>query len=77
MPELTGQSRPAVADHHYRAAKKAEDRLRNERGVIAVLMGGSVARGVARADSDVDLITVVDDAAWPEYVAASRLGFFL
>jgi predicted nucleotidyltransferase len=76
MPELTGQSRPAVADHHYRAAKKAEDRLRNERGVIAVLMGGSVARGVARADSDVDLITVVDDAAWPEYVAASRFAFF-
>jgi hypothetical protein len=64
-----------VADHHLRAAKKAEDRLRDEKGIVAVLMAGSVARGVARADSDVDLIAVVDDAAWPEYLAQNRLAF--
>ncbi len=39
-------------------------------------MAGSVARGVARPDSDVDLIAVVDDAAWPENIAQNRFGFF-
>ena len=64
-----------VAEHHYRAAKKGEERLRSEKGIIAVLMAGSVARGVARPDSDVDLIAVVDDAEWPGYVAQNRLAF--
>ena len=75
MPISPGVNRPAVAEHHHRAAKKAEERLRGEKGIVAVLMAGSVARGVARPDSDVDLIAVVDDAAWPDYLAQNRLAF--
>jgi predicted nucleotidyltransferase len=66
----------SVAEHHQRAAKKAEERLRDEKGIVAVLMAGSVARGVARPDSDVDLIAVVDDVAWPKNISQNRFGFF-
>jgi len=65
----------SVAEHHYRAAKKAKERLWSEKGIIAVLMAGSVARGIVRPDSDVDLIAVVDDATWPEYLAQNHLAF--
>ncbi len=69
-------SHPPVANHHAEAAKKAEERLRGEKGIVAVLMAGSVARGAARPDSDVDLIAVVDDVDWPEYFTQSRFAFF-
>jgi len=68
-------SHAPVAKHHYVAAKKGEERLRGEKSVIAVLMAGSVARGVARSDSDVDLIAVVADTEWPEYVEQGRFAF--
>ena len=64
-----------VAEHHQRAAQKAEERLLAEPDVLAVLMAGSVARGVARPESDVDLIAVVDDRTWAARLSESRAAF--
>jgi predicted nucleotidyltransferase len=53
-----------MRDHHRRAIDKAKARLLGEPDVLAVLVGGSIAKGVEREASDVDLIVVTTDAGW-------------
>lgn len=52
-----------MAGHHERAIAAFAERAAG-RDVIGVVIVGSVARGTERADSDVDLYEVVDDAAF-------------
>jgi len=55
--------RPGVLPQHARLIERAVARFRTEPDVAALVVGGSVAHGLARPDSDVDFILVVDDAA--------------
>lgn len=48
--------------HHERAIGRVTERLRADPEVRALLLGGSIAHGFARPDSDVDLLIVVSDA---------------
>ncbi len=54
----------------YRRAlhERFADRLREVR------LFGSYARGEARADSDVDLLVLIDDLTWREAIEAIDLG---
>jgi predicted nucleotidyltransferase len=54
---------PRFFPHHARLAERAAERYSGLDGVDAVVVGGSVAHGVARPDSDLDLLLVVADAA--------------
>jgi predicted nucleotidyltransferase len=61
--------------HHEDAMHRAKDRILETDGVIAILLGGSIARGVERADSDVDLIVVVNDEDWDRRAKSGELTF--
>ena len=57
--------------HHARAIEAVTATLRRDPALRALLLGGSIAHGFERPDSDVDLLIVVDDA---EYTARMREG---
>ena len=60
---------PAPADEtrrllpqHARLIDRAVERFSSEPGLLALVVGGSVAHGLARPDSDVDFMLVLEDA---------------
>ena len=63
--------KPFQFPHHAATAELVIERVRQMPGAVAVLIAGSVARGVARPDSDLDVMAVVEDDA---YAAASLTG---
>jgi hypothetical protein len=62
-----------VYPHHQRTIQRLAERLRADPATLALLVIGSVARGEARAGSDVDFYLVLADAAYLERRAADRL----
>ena len=65
-----GKARPAVfvilpcmtlRDHHQRAIERLADAYRDDPAFDALIIGGSVAKGFARDDSDVDFLIVAND----------------
>ena len=62
-------------EHHRRAIDKAKDRLLAEPDVLAVLVGGSIAKNIERPDSDVDLIVVTTDDGWRRRRHANAVAF--
>jgi len=65
-----------MRDHHARAIEKTVDRLRSEvPRLLAVILGGSIAKGIERDDSDVDLIVVLPDDDYATRLAENRVSF--
>jgi hypothetical protein len=50
-----------IADHHQRAIDRLVETYRDDGRFVAVIIGGSVAKGYARPDSDVDFMIVATD----------------
>ena len=48
--------------HHEESLKILEDMFRGREEVIALVFGGSVAKGMERPDSDLDAMVIVTDA---------------
>jgi hypothetical protein len=61
--------------HHQRTITRLTERFQDDSAVLALLVIGSVARGDARADSDVDTLLVVTDSAYDERRASGALTF--
>ena len=61
--------------HHRRATEKAVERLREQPDVRLVLLGGSIAKGGERPDSDVDLMVVVTDDGFADRLARNAVAF--
>jgi predicted nucleotidyltransferase len=61
--------------HHQRTIQRLIGRFQPDTTVLALIIIGSVARGEARADSDVDCLLLVDDAAYQARRAANQLSF--
>jgi predicted nucleotidyltransferase len=59
--------------HHQRTIQRLIDRFAPDPSVLALIIIGSVARGDARADSDVDCLLLVDDPAYQARRAANQL----
>lgn len=59
--------------HHDAAIATFVDRAAGDSEILGVLVTGSVARGIERADSDVDLYLVVTDERWDRSVAENRI----
>lgn len=59
--------------HHQRTIQRLAERHQADPAALALLVIGSVARGEARADSDVDFYLLVTDAAYAVRQAAGRL----
>ncbi len=61
--------------HHERAIETVVAQLRGDPTLRALLLGGSIAHGFERADSDVDLLIVVDESDYQARLHESRLQF--
>jgi len=62
--------------HHQRALDKACQRLLESSDVLAILLGGSLAKKCERPDSDVDLIVVTTDDGYQARRAEHKVAFF-
>ena len=52
---------PALHPHHERFIARVGERCAADPAVDGVLVGGSIAHGLARPDSDLDIMVVVGD----------------
>jgi predicted nucleotidyltransferase len=59
--------------HHQRAIDRLADAYRDDPRYRALIIGGSVAKGFARADSDVDFLIVATDEAFERHRSACDL----
>lgn len=58
--------------HHVESIQKLVEYFRADSGVIALILGGSVAKGLARPDSDIDAMVIVSDEKLKELESAGR-----
>lgn len=62
--------------HHAETIQRVSDYFKNEAGVEALLLGGSIAHGFAQESSDVDVMIVVSAAEYERRRAQHDLTFF-
>ncbi len=62
-----------IRDHHQRAIERLADAYRDDPRFRAIIIGGSIAKGYARDDSDVDFLIVASDEAFERHLAARDL----
>ncbi len=62
-----------IRDHHLRAIDRLADAYRDDPEFLGLIIGGSVAKGYARDDSDVDFMIVATDEAFERRLAARDL----
>jgi hypothetical protein len=55
-----------LLSHHRESISRMMDHLSDEPGLVAVVLGGSVAKGKARPDSDLDAMVVIGDSAYAQ-----------
>ena len=62
-----------IRDHHQRAIDRLADAYRGDPRFCGLIIGGSVAKGCARKDSDVDFLIIASDEAFEQHQAARDL----
>src|SRR3712207_4287705 len=62
--------------HHEETIRRVVEHFEAQPEVRALLLGGSIAHGFASAESDVDIMIIVDEAAHAQRVRDGRLQFF-
>ena len=62
-----------IRDHHQRAINRLADAYRDDPEFLALIIGGSVAKGYARDDSDVDFLIIATDEEFERRLASRDL----
>ncbi len=62
-----------IRDHHRRAIDRLADAYRDDPRFRGLIIGGSVAKGYARDDSDVDFLIIATDEVFDEQLRARDL----
>ena len=62
--------------HHERAIQKLTEYVSTQEEYLALIIGGSIAKGLEREDSDIDVVLVVTDEAFKERWTQNNLIFF-
>ncbi len=62
-----------IRDHHQRAIDRLADAYRDDPCFRGLIIGGSVAKGCAREDSDVDFLIIATDDVFERRLAARDL----
>ncbi|MEQ8211658.1 MAG: nucleotidyltransferase domain-containing protein [Lacipirellulaceae bacterium] len=62
-----------IRENHQRAIERLADAYRDDPRFRALIIGGSVAKGYAREDSDVDFLIVASDEAFEQHLTARDL----
>ncbi|MCL1793054.1 MAG: nucleotidyltransferase domain-containing protein [Oscillospiraceae bacterium] len=60
--------------HHKKSLENLVDYFKNDVDVVSVILGGSIAKGCERIDSDIDAIVVVTDAKYAALEQENRLS---
>lgn len=60
--------------HHRESIKNLIEYFKGENGIIAIILGGSVAKGLARKDSDIDAQIIVTQEKYKKLCAEGRQG---
>jgi len=66
----------SIQEHHRQAIENLADRFQDEPGYLAVIVSGSVAKGIAREDSDIDCYLIVSDDLFQEKKQSDDLFFY-
>ena len=62
-----------IFEHHDRAIRRLADAFRDDDDYLGLIIGGSVAKGYARHDSDVDFMIIATDDSFERRLAARDL----
>jgi predicted nucleotidyltransferase len=62
-----------IRDHHQQAIDNLANAYREDPRFLALIIGGSVAKGFARPDSDVDFMMIATDEEYEQRLAARDL----
>ena len=62
-----------IRKHHQRAIDRLADSYRDDPHFLGLIIGGSVAKGYARDDSDVDFLIIATDEVFAEHHRARNL----
>lgn len=62
--------------HHEKAIEKLADHFSKQEGYLAVIVGGSVAKGVETEYADIDIMLVVTDGMYEKRKAEDALLYF-
>ncbi|MDO4284952.1 MAG: nucleotidyltransferase domain-containing protein [Eubacteriales bacterium] len=57
--------------HHRDSIEKLKEYFKDREGVIALILGGSVAKGCEREDSDLDAMVIISQQAYAERAASN------
>ena len=71
---LSTNGAPSVYKHHQEAINNLITVFKGAPGIVACILGGSVAKGLARPDSDIDAIVIVTDEKHASLAAERRLS---
>lgn len=60
--------------HHEESLQNLIDYFKQKQEVIALVLGGSVAKGCEREDSDLDVMVIIDDLEYEKKVASNTVA---
>ena len=63
-----------MLQHHIESIEKLKEYFAGDEGVVAIVLDGSVVKGNARPDSDIDAIIVVTEEKYERLAAEKRLA---
>jgi predicted nucleotidyltransferase len=66
-----------VENHHKESIERFLDRYKHDSTILAILLGGSIAHGFAKPDSDVDVTIIVEEAEYQKRKSENKLAFSL
>jgi len=62
--------------HHKKAIEKFIEKIKNDKRFLAIIIAGSVAKGMERDDSDIDVILVATDEEFEKRKRRNRYLYF-
>lgn len=62
--------------HHEKAIRRLGEHFSKEEGYLAVLVGGSIAKGVESEYSDIDALLIVTDEVYERLGGLNSMGYF-
>ncbi len=66
-----------MLEHHQRAINKLTDQFKNDMAFPAMIVGGSVAKGKCRPDSDIDVFMIASEEEYMKRIGDKNLHYHI
>ena len=63
-----------MLEHHKKSLENLINYFKNDADIISIVLGGSIAKGCERADSDIDVIIVVTETKYAALEKENRIA---